>query len=559
MSKPNPQEPKPSPDERAASPRTNPALPTGGLRRVTVTPSTTVGEFGFSEPPQSQAPTVAPPPEAEIDAYLGATIDGRYLVEKQLGEGGMGVVYLCRHTIIDKKVAMKVLRADMARNEEVTERFLNEARSASSIGNPHIIDISDFGRLPDGATYFVMEFLSGTPMAELADAGLALDPDRVGHIGIQLTQGLAAAHEAGIVHRDLKPDNIFLVKQGSQEDFVKILDFGIAKANSSTSKLTQAGQVFGTPHYMSPEQAAGAEVDHRSDIYALGIILYELSTGTLPFDADNFMAILTQHMYKAPLPPSQIEALPHALPEGLEMIILKCMAKEPVDRFQTMTEVGDQLRQVFTGGLQISAREMRSIADGFASAEDFFAKTGGRASQLGLPPESAPREKKSPNLPIYIGLGLAAALATGAAIWSFSSSPSVEAQAIVVQEPTLEANPVETPPVENETKEEAPAVTMTEVVVAADPADAHVFQGEEDLGKSPVVVSVGDESVELTIRKVGYKTKELTLDGSKKVESVSLEKQPRTVRPSPSPTQRRSPKPASKPKLGDDGLVNPWD
>lgn len=559
MSKANPQENKPGPEELPVSPRTNPALPTGGLRRVTVSPGQHTGDFGFSEPPQSQAPTVAPPPEAEIDAYLGATIDGRYLVEKQLGEGGMGVVYLCRHTIIDKKVAMKVLRADMARNEEVTERFLNEARSASSIGNPHIIDISDFGRLPDGATYFVMEFLSGTPMAELADAGIALEPDRVGHIGIQLTQGLAAAHEAGIVHRDLKPDNIFLVKQGSQEDFVKILDFGIAKANSSTSKLTQAGQVFGTPHYMSPEQAAGAEVDHRSDIYALGVILYELSTGALPFDADNFMAILTQHMYKAPLPPSEVEGLPHEFPDGLEMIILKCMAKEPVDRFQTMTEVGDHLRQVFTGGLQISAREMRSIADGFASAEDFFAKTGGRASQVAISAQTAPEQKKS-NLPLYLGLGIAAALATAGAVWSLSASSPPEPEPIIVQEKAPEPPASEPAPPAQEAQEEPPAPVLTEVVIAADPADAHVFRGEEDLGKSPVVVKVGEEPILVTIRKSGYTDQTLSLDGSKKVESVSLKKVPRRApQTSQRPAATRSPKPASKPKMGDDGLVNPWD
>ncbi len=536
---------------------------------MTLSPPQTIGEFGVSEPPLSQGPTMSPPPaEDEIDAYLGATIDGRYLVEKQLGEGGMGVVYLCRHTIIDKKVAMKVLRADMARNEEVTERFLNEARSASSIGNPHIIDISDFGRLPDGATYFVMEFLSGTPMAELADAGIALEPDRVGHIGIQLTQGLAAAHDAGIVHRDLKPDNIFLVRQGAQEDFVKILDFGIAKASSNVSKLTQAGQVFGTPHYMSPEQAAGAVVDHRSDIYALGVILYELSTGTLPFDADNFMAILTQHMYKAPLPPSQVEGLPHAFPEGLEMIILKCMAKEPADRYQTMSEVGDQLRQVFTGGLQISAREMRSIADGFASAEDFFARTGGRFSSVGkAPPANAKTNagrREGSNLPLYLVIGAAAALLTGAVVWALaapSDAPPLEPEPLVAQESPGKIEPVPQPDVAPapSTQPEAETPDKVRVVIAVDPLDAHVFDGDTDLGASPIVVEVGESPLNLTVKKKGYEDHALSVDG--KEEKISLPLKKIIKRPSTHLAPRLKPTPAPKPKskLGDDGLVNPWD
>jgi serine/threonine protein kinase len=293
--------------------------------------------------------SVRPRADAGVEKYLGLVVDGRYQVERVLGDGGMGTVYLCRRTVIDKLVAMKVLHSELMNDPEVVERFVTEAKAASSIGSAHIVDVFDFGTMPDGCTYFVMEYLEGRSLTEVVVRDAPLPPRRVQHIARQLAEGLGAAHTQGIVHRDLKPDNVFLIKHLKEEEFVKILDFGIAKMAKAQNRVTRAGSVFGTPQYMSPEQARGIELDHRTDLYALGIILYELLTGRVPFDADEPMGILSQHVNTPVVPIHRLPKPPPEVSPGLEAMVLKCLAKDPAERYANTQAFLDDLERVEGG------------------------------------------------------------------------------------------------------------------------------------------------------------------------------------------------------------------
>jgi len=530
-----------------------------GLKVVTIAPGSV--SYSDAEVTNSQVARM------RQDPYLGATIDGRYKVEALLGEGGMGVVYRCVHTIIGKKVAMKVLRADLARDAEVTERFLNEAKAASSIGNAHIIDISDFGQFPDGAAYFVMEFLNGQPMSKLVEGSQPLPVQRILHLARQIAEGLSAAHAANIVHRDLKPDNIFLVDRGGQRDFVKILDFGIAKVSSSAegSKLTRAGAVFGTPHYMSPEQAAGQPVDHRGDIYSFGVILYELASGRLPFDADNFMGILTQHMYKAPVPIRALVPVPQDVPPGLEAIILKCLSKRPEHRYQSMQELILEFDKMSAGGVPDAVPEMMSRSGGFNVPVDYFMK-GQMPQPVPATPSHSPRGHRS-RWPLYAGVagvlaaigivvGIFAKSQSSAALQTPQTNAAAEGKVGKAIDPSAAALPASA-------VASSAGSTSRQVLLAAVPIDAHVFRNAEDLGQSPVMVSVEDgHSVELEIRREGYKADKITLDGSKTREVVKLDKLSKsgtTYKPAPSKKAEASVA-VKKPKsaIGGSEIVNPW-
>jgi serine/threonine-protein kinase len=280
---------------------------------------------------------------ASTDQIIGQTV-GNYLVTQKLGEGGMGSVYLAEHPTIGKKVALKILHAEFSTNPEVAERFFTEAKSVNAIGHPNIVDIVDYGVLQAGPqgrdrlVYFIMEFLAGKTLSEVVRSESPLPPERALTIALQVADALAASHKTGIVHRDLKPDNIILIQRGRDRDFVKLLDFGIAKLTGSdglSSHKTKTGLVLGTPAYMSPEQCEGrATVDHRTDVYALGVVLYEMLVGRVPFIGEGYGEILVQHLTQQPIPLSQYRMMsPH-----VEAVVLKALEKRPDMRYPTMDE-----------------------------------------------------------------------------------------------------------------------------------------------------------------------------------------------------------------------------
>ena len=284
------------------------------------------------------------------DPFLGQTINERYLITGLIGSGGMGNVYLAEHVILKKKVAVKILHFELSKNKDTLERFRREAIAASNIGQTNIVDVTDFGYTEQGNAYFVMEYVEGESLADIIKKRAPLPLHHVVAITAQVALALYSAHGKGIVHRDMKPENILITAKDEISPFVKIVDFGISKiigTGVTTRKertLTKAGAIFGTPEYMSPEQAGGQQVDPRTDIYSLGVMMYEMLTGVLPFTDQNYMKVLHKHQYEIPDLPSSKEP---SVPPEMDAIVMRCLEKSAANRYQTMLDLVGDLKKVY--------------------------------------------------------------------------------------------------------------------------------------------------------------------------------------------------------------------
>ncbi|MEM1032810.1 MAG: protein kinase [Myxococcota bacterium] len=306
------------------------------------------------------------------DPLIGKVVAGRYRLEARLGEGGMGLVYRARHVLIDRVVALKLIRPDLRAETHLRAWMLREAKAANRVDHAHIIDIHDIGETEDGELYLVMEYLVGTPLsAELSNGPMNMV--RSTDILEQMCAALGRAHDLGVVHRDLKSDNILLTERGGRKDFVKILDFGLA-ALKRDARLAPKGAVFGTPEYMSPEQARGEDATPSSDLYALGVLFYEMLTGQLPFRSNDRDTLLKMQQKQAPPPPRKVrgDVNPHA-----EDIALRLLQKGQKERYRDAHHLKEDLRKL-----------QRSLPSSQAWEVNIDAKPAAPAPPPPPPPES---------------------------------------------------------------------------------------------------------------------------------------------------------------------------
>ena len=335
---------------------------------LTITANATTRRAGWTGGPEDAAtrPISDPPPPSRrafqsadsdemaapiADPLIGVVVADRYRIVEPLGRGGMGIVYRVEHVRIGKLLAMKLLTGELSRNPEVVRRFKQEALTVSKLGSPNTVQVFDFG-VAEGLTYLVMELVSGEDLARVLRTLGPMPFPRLGKIVIQVAASLAEAHQKGIVHRDVKPENVMLVRAKDQTDVAKVLDFGLAKLREGAelNDVTSQGAIVGTPYFMAPEQIRGEPVDNRTDIYALGALMYRALTGHYPFNGPTPMSVFTKHLTEEPVAPA-MRAPELAIPFGASAIVMKALAKSPADRYQKVEDLKAALvAEVRAGG-----------------------------------------------------------------------------------------------------------------------------------------------------------------------------------------------------------------
>ncbi len=492
------------------------------------------------------------PRREKKDPLLGETLGGRFLVLKKIGGGGMGAVYRARQEGMDRDVAVKVLLGDLAQNDTVLRRFTLEALAVSRLRHPNTIQIFDYGQTPQGNPYIAMELLEGQTLHDLLRAERPLPIRRALRIMDQVAASLAEAHGKGIVHRDLKPENIFLVSVGDNPDFVKVLDFGVAKLRDNKDEkgtLTQAGSIFGTPRYMSPEQCSAQPVDGRSDLYALGVILYEMITGQAPFSSEQPLTLLLAHVNEPPPPPASVTDK-QVIPAEVSDLVLKLLEKVPANRVQAATELSKACHELAVtlpaafdqcvGSAQaenLGVRLASTTTDPVVTARTL--RVGDPATQaLGLQtPDLQLVAQPGRNRLMWLAGLLVLGLATGVALLLLRQPPPAQ----IVEKQVLVDRPVPSPT--------ALAADSIEVVLVTVPDGARVNAGPELLGTSPLTVQrkKGAPPESWTLLRDGFESETIQVQFGQSTQiKLSLKAVAQEPRPGPGDDHTGTPKPRPK-------------
>ncbi len=470
---------------------------------------------------------------------------GRFVITRLLGFGGMGAVYEAIQQNMNRKVALKLIPTH---DPTIVARFEREALTISKLQHPNTITVFDFGQSEDGFLFLSMELLEGETLTDRIAAG-PMEPQRAAHIAMQMCRSLAEAHRSGIVHRDVKPDNIILIRVDDDPDVVKVLDFGIAKAvmGEDDVQLTGDGRIIGTPRYMSPEQILAEKLDHRSDIYSLGCILFEMLCGAPPFQQSSTTALMISHTQDPP--PTFAQQLPPGamsqMPAGLERVVRRALSKTPAHRHQSCDELREDLEAAISGRYAIQeGPETAAVLPPAATSQPMATAAN--------PDATLPAEPQTKRAPAFLAIGIIALVIVIVGLLALNAlgPDDTEVAEAAVEEPTPALPPV---------VEEEPTVDVKEIppevidlTIKSEPSGAKVYEGESLIGVTPVTIPVAAKlkKHEYRLVKRGYQELAVTVpvrpDGDVAIERMYELEETKPVAAPPAEKKPKRPAAVSK-------------